>query len=61
MYEAIPLAFLAEQAGGKGSDGKQNILDIAPQKLHERTPLLVGSKRLVERGEEFISLNRGFI
>jgi fructose-1,6-bisphosphatase I len=54
MYEAIPLAFLAEQAGGKGSDGSQNILNIAPQGLHERTPLFVGSRGLVERGEEFM-------
>jgi fructose-1,6-bisphosphatase I len=54
MYEAIPLAFLSEQAGGRGSDGKQNILDIAPEKLHERTPFFVGSKGLVERGEEFM-------
>jgi fructose-1,6-bisphosphatase I len=54
MYEAIPLAFLAEQAGGKGSDGVMNILDIAPQGLHERTPLFVGSRGLVEGGEEFM-------
>jgi fructose-1,6-bisphosphatase I len=54
MYEAIPLSFLAEQAGGRGSDGSQNILDIAPERLHERTPLFVGSKGLVEMGEEFM-------
>jgi len=53
MYEAIPLAFLAEQAGGKGSDGQQNILDIEPKTLHQRTPFFVGNKGLVERGEEF--------
>ena len=61
MYEAIPLAFLAEQAGGLGSDGVQNILDIAPQTLHQRTPFFVGNRGLVERAEEFISLNRGLI
>ena len=61
MYEAIPLAFLAEQAGGLGSDGVQNILDIAPQTLHQRTPFFVGDRGLVERAEEFISLNRGLI
>jgi fructose-1,6-bisphosphatase I len=54
MYEAIPLAFLAEQAGGRGSDGSRNILDVAPQRLHQRTPFFVGSKGLVERGEEFM-------
>ena len=61
MYEAIPLAFLAEQAGGLGSDGVHNILDIAPQTLHQRTPFFVGNRGLVERAEEFISLNRGLI
>jgi fructose-1,6-bisphosphatase I len=54
MYEAIPLAFLAEQAGGRGSDGVQNILDVTPQSLHQRTPFFVGSRGLVERAEEFI-------
>jgi fructose-1,6-bisphosphatase I len=54
LYEAIPLAFLAEQAGGFGSDGVQNILDIVPQTLHQRTPFFVGNRGLVEKGEEFI-------
>jgi fructose-1,6-bisphosphatase I len=53
-YEAIPLAFLAEQAGGRGSDGAQNILDIAPQSLHQRTPFFAGSRELVEQAEAFI-------
>jgi fructose-1,6-bisphosphatase I len=43
MYEANPIAFLAEQAGGMATDGKQPILDIKPLGLHQRTPLLVGS------------------
>jgi fructose-1,6-bisphosphatase I len=54
LYEAIPLAFLAEQAGGRGSDGVQNILDVRPQTLHQRTPFFVGSRDLVEKAEEFI-------
>ena len=54
LYECNPLAFLAEQAGGRGSDGVQNILDIPPQSLHQRTPFFVGNRELVERGEEFI-------
>ena len=54
LYEAIPLAFLAEQAGGRGSDGLQNILDIAPQTLHQRTPFFAGSRGLVEQAEAFI-------
>jgi fructose-1,6-bisphosphatase I len=43
LYEANPIAFLAEQAGGKACDGKQDILDVSPAGLHQRTPLIVGS------------------
>ncbi|BDA42248.1 Fructose-1,6-bisphosphatase, chloroplastic [Coccomyxa sp. Obi] len=43
IYEANPLGFLAEQAGGKASDGKRRILDIQPEKLHQRLPLFLGS------------------
>jgi fructose-1,6-bisphosphatase I len=49
MYEANPIAFLAEQAGGRAIDGRQDILDLKPVSLHQRTPLLVGSK--VEIGQ----------
>src|SRR5262245_35888332 len=48
MYEANPIAFLAEQAGGVATDGAGRILDVAPASLHQRTPLLVGSKREME-------------
>ena len=44
LYEANPIAFLAEQAGGAASDGRGRILDITPTSLHQRTPLLVGSR-----------------
>jgi fructose-1,6-bisphosphatase I len=44
LYEANPIAFLAEQAGGRASDGKQDILEVKPTALHQRTPLLVGSR-----------------
>jgi len=54
LYEAAPFAFLAEQAGGYASDGRQRILDIQPTALHQRTPLFVGSRALVEKAEEFI-------
>jgi len=54
LYEANPLAFLAEQAGGYASDGYQNILDIKPEKLHQRVPLFIGSRDLVEKAEEYI-------
>ena len=49
MYEANPIAFLAEQAGGLATDGSQNILDKAPCSLHERTPLFVGSESEIKR------------
>jgi fructose-1,6-bisphosphatase I len=44
MYEANPIAFLAEQASGVATDGRGPILDISPTSLHQRTPLLVGSR-----------------
>jgi fructose-1,6-bisphosphatase I len=53
-YEAAPLSFLAEQAGGYGSDGVQNILDIHPESLHQRTPLFIGNRDLVKKAEELI-------
>jgi len=49
MYEANPLAFIAEQAGGAASSGKERILDIEPQNLHQRTALILGNKDIVER------------
>jgi fructose-1,6-bisphosphatase I len=54
LYEAAPLAFLAEQAGGAASDGAQPILDIQPTELHQRTPLFIGNKDLVTLAEEYI-------
>jgi fructose-1,6-bisphosphatase I len=54
MVEANPLSFIAQQAGGCGSDGRQDILDIQPESLHQRTPLFVGHKSLVQKAEEFI-------
>ena len=54
LYEAIPLAFIAEQAGGYASDGTQNILDVQPQHLHQRVPLFIGNRDLVKKAEAFI-------
>ncbi|MEO7714403.1 MAG: class 1 fructose-bisphosphatase [Gemmatimonadaceae bacterium] len=48
MYEANPLAFICEQAGGAASDGRQRVLDVIPQELHQRVPLYIGSKRDVD-------------
>ena len=49
LYEANPLAFLAEQAGGLATDGKQRILEKVPKAMHERTPLIIGSKEEVDK------------
>ncbi|HEY4731942.1 MAG TPA: class 1 fructose-bisphosphatase [Gammaproteobacteria bacterium] len=49
MYEANPMSFLVEQAGGASSTGRQRILDIQPLGLHQRVPVILGSKREVER------------
>jgi fructose-1,6-bisphosphatase I len=54
LYEAAPLAYLAEQAGGYASDGRQSILDVDPVDLHQRTPLYIGNTELVKKAEEFI-------
>ncbi|MGI8958480.1 MAG: class 1 fructose-bisphosphatase [Bryobacteraceae bacterium] len=48
LYEANPLAFIAEQAGGSAIDGKQRILEIQPREIHQRTPLIFGSTAEVE-------------
>jgi len=55
IYEANPLAFIAEQAGGKASDGRSRILDLKPEGLHQRTPLFIGNRKLVEKAEAFIA------
>ncbi|GIL14006.1 MAG: class 1 fructose-bisphosphatase [Chloroflexi bacterium] len=54
MFEAQALAFLVEQAGGYASDGLGNILDIQPHNLHQRVPLFIGNRDLVEKAEEYI-------
>ena len=54
MYEGNPMAFLMEQAGGRATNGKQRILDIQPQSLHERTPVFLGSEEDVLILEEFL-------
>ncbi|MEN9416992.1 MAG: hypothetical protein RI988_612 [Pseudomonadota bacterium] len=49
MYEANPMAFLVEQAGGAATNGRERILDLTPHKLHERVSVILGSKNEVER------------
>ncbi len=48
LYEANPMAMLAEQAGGKASTGTQRVLDLQPSKLHERCPIFIGSAEDVD-------------
>ena len=55
MYECNPLAFLVEQAGGLATTGEISILDIVPQELHQRVPLIIGSENMVQRVEWFIN------
>lgn len=54
LYECAPLAFIAEQAGGYASDGKRPVLDIQPSELHQRLPLFIGNRELVEEAERYI-------
>ncbi len=49
MYEANPMSFIVEQAGGACSTGRQRIMDIKPEELHQRVPVIMGSKNEVER------------
>jgi len=54
LYECNPMAFIAEQANGLASGGRQRILDIEPTELHQRVPFFCGSKNMVEKLQEFL-------
>lgn len=54
LYECNPMAFIAEQAGGKASNGFIRIMDIQPTELHQRVPFFCGSKNMVEKAKEFM-------
>jgi fructose-1,6-bisphosphatase I len=56
LYECNPMAFIIEQAGGKASTGFDRILDINPTELHQRVPIFIGSKKMVEKAEEMMLL-----
>jgi fructose-1,6-bisphosphatase I len=53
MYEANPMAYLVEQAGGAATNGRQRIMDIIPTKLHERVSVILGSKNEVQRVTQY--------
>ena len=55
LYEANPIAFLAEQAGGMAIDGQRRILDIVPESIHQRTPVVVGSRVELADFERFVT------
>eukprot|EP00252_Welwitschia_mirabilis_P022160 TRINITY_DN5914_c0_g1_i1.p1 TRINITY_DN5914_c0_g1~~TRINITY_DN5914_c0_g1_i1.p1 ORF type:complete len:426 (+),score=77.25 TRINITY_DN5914_c0_g1_i1:192-1469(+) len=55
LYECSPMSFLAEQAGGKGSDGYKRVLDIQPKQVHQRIPFYIGSIEEVEKLEKYLS------
>ena len=57
LYECNPFAFIMEVAGGRATDGKQRILDIIPTTLHQRTPMFIGSKDMMQELEENLKLN----
>ncbi|GJQ21302.1 MAG: fructose-1,6-bisphosphatase class 1 [Bacteroidia bacterium] len=58
MYEANPMSFIVEQAGGRSSNGHKRILDLQPESLHQRTPLFIGSEEDVCIAEEFLQGKR---
>jgi fructose-1,6-bisphosphatase I len=57
LYECNPMAYLAEQAGAKATDGFRRIMEIEPTELHQRVPFFCGSKKMVEKAEEFMARN----
>jgi fructose-1,6-bisphosphatase I len=54
LYEAAPLAYIVAHAGGRASDGCQDILDIQPTSLHQKTPLYIGSRELVDLADSYL-------
>ncbi|MEO5675455.1 MAG: class 1 fructose-bisphosphatase [Chitinophagales bacterium] len=54
LYECFPMAFIVEQAGGKATNGSRRILDIEPNELHQRSPIFMGSKMMVDKVEDYI-------
>jgi fructose-1,6-bisphosphatase I len=60
LYETAPLAFIAERAGGRASDGSVDILRIQPDALHQRTPFYIGSRELVDLAERFLAGTQKF-
>ena len=58
LYECNPMAFIAEQAGGKATDGLKRVMEIEPSELHERVPFICGTSEMVSFAEKFIKENQ---
>jgi fructose-1,6-bisphosphatase I len=58
LYEAAPLAFVCEHAGGRATDGERDILDIRPEALHQRTPLYIGAREFMDLADTFLATDR---
>jgi fructose-1,6-bisphosphatase I len=58
LYEANPMAFLIENAGGRATDGKDRILELQAKDIHQRTPVFMGSEEDVLMAEEFLAGKR---
>ena len=54
LYECNPMAFIAEQAGGLATTGRKRIMEIKPERLHQRVPYFIGSKMMVEHAMGFL-------
>jgi fructose-1,6-bisphosphatase I len=59
QYECNPMSFIIEAAGGASSDGHQRVLDIQPDELHQRVPIFIGSKHMVNKALEFVTSDSG--
>ncbi|MDX1675324.1 MAG: class 1 fructose-bisphosphatase [Longimicrobiales bacterium] len=59
LYEACPMAMIMEQAGGKASNGRERILDVQPESLHQRTPLFAGSAEYVDMAHQYVRDDTG--
>ncbi len=54
LYECNPLAFIVEMAGGKATNGQQRVLDVQPHQLHQRSPLFIGSRQMMDELENYL-------
>ncbi len=54
VYECNPMAYIVEQAGGRATNGKERIMEIQPKKLHQRTPIFIGSEDMVLEAEKYL-------